>query len=183
MTGDAAAQPSPSSSYGGPSRAVLGESEATLPATAVVILGGLEGDLDVAASLFLRSEDGDLVPLTTAGPLSVTLDLEGALEPRVAAAPVPAGSYDALVLSFTDVAADVTGGLEIDGIPFVGIVEVDLQGPSLDVTRPLALVVEDGEVVELLVDLNADVWIPQLDVLSRIVAAADFAASVGVSER
>jgi hypothetical protein len=105
------------------------------------------------------------------------------MEPRVAAASVPAGVYDALTVRFSDVTANVTGGLEIDGLPFTGVVEVDLGGPSLDVTKALALAIDDGERVELLVDLNADVWVPMLDLVTHLVAAGDFATAVTVGPR
>lgn len=180
MSGDGGGQPAPTIQ---PSRAVAERSLETAPMPAVLILGSLQGDLDVTVSLFLRSEGGSLVPLTPEGPAAVGLDLAGALEPRVAAEPMAAGSYDAMVLRFTDVTADVTGGLVIDGLPFLAPVEVDLGGPSLEVVKPLDLVVDDGVRRELLVDLNADVWIPLLDVLTGVVAGDDFAAAIMVGER
>ena len=180
MTGDSGEPPA---SAPEPSRAVGPAEGATPPSPAVVILAGLEGDLDVTAALFLRSDGGELVPLTAAGPVSSTLDLAGSLEPRVALASVPAGTYDALTVRFTDVTADVTGGLEINGLPIMGLVEVDIGGASLDVTKPLALVIDDGESVQLLVDLNADLWVPLLDLVTHLVAAGDFAAAVTVGLR
>jgi hypothetical protein len=180
MTGDSDAPPATAPE---PSRVVGPADVATAPSPAVVILAGLEGDLDVTAALFLRSDGGDLVPLTAAGPVSSTLDLAGSLEPRVAVASVPAGTYEALEVRFTDVTADVTGGLEVDGLPFVGPVEVDIGGTSLEVTKPIALVIDDGESVEILVDLNADLWVPLLDIVTRLVAAGDFAAAVTVGVR
>lgn len=180
MSGDATTEPAPSS---GPSRTVLEGPAGTEPRPATLIVGGIEGDVDVTAELFLRSDGGSLVPLTTAGPVAVTLDLAGSDEPRVAVAPVPADGYDAVVVRFTDVTARVTGGLVVDGIPFVGTVDVDLGGTGLAVTRTVALLVEEDVTVELLVDLNADAWVPLLDVLTATVAGGDFAAAVAVSER
>lgn len=180
MSGDATTEPAPSS---GPSSSARESPDGTAPRLTTLIVGELEGDVDVTAELFLRSDGGSLVPLNAAGPVTVTLDLAGADEPRVATAPVPAGGYDAVVVRFTDVTAHVTGGLEVDGIPFVGTVEVDLGGTGLSVTRTVALLVEEDLSVELLVDLDADAWVSLLDVLTATVAGADFAAAVAVSER
>jgi hypothetical protein len=172
MSGDASPQAAPAASEGA----------RPAPARIGILTGVLEGDVDVDARIFLRRVGGVLVPLTPAG-LSVTLDLAGVQQPLVADISVASGSFDAVVVRFTDVTAQVTGGLEIGGIPFVGSVSVDLGGPSLDVTELLTLELADEEEVELLVDLNADGWIPLLDVLTGLVAAADFAAAVAVSER
>lgn len=178
MSGDAN-EPAPAS---GPAPARSGSVGTEAPAPAVAIVGALEGDLVVTATLSLERADGGVVVLTPASLVTVTLDLQGLDEPRVVAEPVPAVSYQAVTVRFTHVTADVTGGLQIDGVPFVGTVEVDTGG-SLDVTEALAFVVEDGQTAELLVDLNADVWIPLLDVLTGTVTAEDFAAAVVVRER
>ena len=181
MTADGSPQSAPASS---PARAAAAEPEASAPARAVVLPGGLQGDVDVTASLFLLSA-GTLVPLTDE-PFTVVLDVAGTQESLVARASVPSGSYDGLVVRFTEVTAQVTGGLEIEGIPFAGTVEVDLGAGALEVTRSFDLDVGDGDTMSLRVDLDADGWIPLLevvDVLTGIVASADFSAAVTVIER
>jgi hypothetical protein len=180
MTGDGSPQ---TPSTVAPRPAPRTEGAGSTPASAGVLTGVLEGDVVVSASLFLRREDGPLVPLSSSGGVDVTLDLAGAQEPLVATQRVSAAAYDAVVVRFTAVTAHVTGGLEIGGVPFLGTVAVDLGGTSLDVTRPVALALEGGETVALLVDLNADGWIPLLDLLTGSVTATDFSTAVAVTER
>lgn len=181
MSGDASG-PTPTTS---PSFAVVGEPEPPPgPGPLLQIVGaGLEGEVEVTASLFLVAEGGSRVELTPGGAATVTVDIAGADEPRVLREAVPATSYEAVVVVFTDVTAEVTGGLEIGGVPFTGTVEVDLGGGDLEVTRSLDIVIPDGAVASLLVDLNAADWVPLVDILTGTVTAQAFAGAVAVTER
>jgi hypothetical protein len=169
------------------SSAVGGAEEGSVPPPVQQIVGaGLQGDVEVTASFFLGRGGGSLVQLTPDGDVTVSSDLGGMQAPKAADQVVPADSYGEVVVVFTEVTAHVTGGLEIDGVPFAGSVTVDLGSGGLDVTRAVAIVIEEGGLAEVLVDLNADGWIPLLDVLTPTtgtVAAEDFAAAVTITER
>jgi len=190
VTGEAEVYMSGDAERGGTSTAAIlsspkgGGPSAPGASTAGVIVGaGLEGDVQVTASLYLRRAGAPLIDLTPAGAVTVTLDPGGAQEPLVADEVVPGGSYQGIRIIFTDVVAEVTGGLEIGGVPFTGAVRVDLAGDGLVVDRTLAITVGDDQPVALLVDLGSDVWLNLLNPLSRTVAAADFANAVEVTLR
>jgi hypothetical protein len=179
MSGDATQSTMPST----PSPAAVGSAKGFMVPPLLAIVGaGLEGDVEVRASFALRAENGAIVPLTPDGPITAIVDLGGVQQPRVARQVVPAGSYNALTLHFTEVAADVTGGLEIGGVPFVGTVTVDI-GTGLEVTRQVDLIVDDEGLVDLLVDLHVAEWVPLLDVLTGTVSAQDFSTAVVVTVR
>lgn len=160
------------------------EAAGSVPRPSFDIVGaGLEGDVEVTATLSIRRDDGAVFDLTPAGAFETTLDLGGANEPRVAARPLPEGRYDSLTVTFTDVTAVVTGGLEIDGLPFLGPVSVDLDVGGVTVTRPVDLTLVADGLVAVVVDLNADAWVPLVEVLTGTVTALEFGAAVIVSER
>jgi hypothetical protein len=87
-----------------------------------------------------------------------------------------------MTVTFTQITVDVTGGLEIGGVSFTGPVTVDV-GSGLEVTRSMTVVLDEDGLIELLVDLNADSWVPLVDVPTRTVSAADFAGALTIMER
>jgi hypothetical protein len=148
-----------------------------------IVGAGLEGQVTVTATVQLLHSSGPVMDLTPSGAFVGTADLEGSQEPLVASEIVLAGQYEAVRIMFEEVTADVTGGLEIDGLPFVGQVTVDLSGGDLLVMRTLDLDVLEGEQAAFVIDLDADAWVPLLDVLTGTVLATDFASAVSVSLR
>lgn len=182
MTGDADG----GGAAAAPERAPRTQADTTPETTAplgAVVGAGLEGEVQVTADLYLSDAGGAPVSLTPDGPVTVTLDLAGAQEPRVARQAVTLGSYDGLRVVFTDVVADVTAGLEIAGVTFTGPVTVDLGGDALTVERTLTLTVDPDRPLAVLVDLNAAAWLDLLDPVTGTVTGADFAGAIQVSVR
>jgi len=132
---------------------------------------GAEGELEAEFSLTLIEEGGRTVPLT-AQPIQIEVDVRGSREVDVVRRTVPAVGYEALRIDFTDIEVEIESGLVIDGVPVVGDIEVELEGETLTITRPIQLDLGEGDVVELLVDLNAQSWLRATDPNLRRVARA-----------
>jgi hypothetical protein len=112
--------------------------------------------------------------------LEVEVDLQGADEPEVVTQVIPAVRYTELRLVFTEIKAEVQGGLVINGIPIIGELHVELQDVSLLVTRPIDLDVNHGEQVRVLVDLNAPAWLTAVDPITLAIDETVFAGLVNV---
>jgi hypothetical protein len=141
----------------------------------------LDGELEVEMSIFLVAADGSLLPLTD-DEVRVRVDLEGVEEPEVASRSVPATTYTGLRMVFVEIEAEVDAGLIIDGLPFIGLVDVEIEEP-LTITKPLDLEIEEGADVELLIDLNAEGWLAAVNPVTHLVAAEVFADLVEVGVR
>jgi hypothetical protein len=128
-----------------------------------------EGQLEADFLLFLEAADGSSVPLSDE-PIEVRVDLRGRQEADAASATVPAARYEALRIVFTDIKVEVEAGLIIDGTPILGEVRVELRDGALTVERPLQLDIQDGDRVDLLIDLNAATWLQAVDPDLRTVA-------------
>lgn len=149
----------------------------------VIVGAGLEGEVQVTATLYLRTTAGSLVELTPAGPVTETVDLAGVDEPRVASEVVPEDTYAGVRIVFSDVVANVTAGLEIGGLPFTGAVTVDLGGETLVVDRDVTLTIGPDQPGAVLVDLNAAAWLDLLDPIGGTVDGADFESALEVTTR
>jgi hypothetical protein len=145
-----------------------------------IVVGALEGTLVVDLTISLETAAGATYTLTPDGSARGQVDLGGAGDQRVALQTIPAEAYSDVHIVFTSVQANVTGGLLIDGLPFVGPVTVTLPGGVLAVSRSLAFQVQEGERTVLLVDLDAAGWLSALDPLTGSVDGAAFAAEVEV---
>jgi hypothetical protein len=96
---------------------------------------------------------------------------------------VPPVSYATARVVFRDVQANVTGGLSIGGVPLTGLVEVDIApGDSVVVERTVSIPAGD-EPIDLLVDLNAAVWLAAASVGTRLVPALVFRNAVQIQVR
>jgi hypothetical protein len=145
--------------------------------------GELVGDVEVEFALFLVAEDGDALRLGS-NAMRVAVDLVGDTEAdAVDRQRVPATSYTELRIVFTDIDVEVESGLIIDGIPIVGLVEVEIEDVTLLVTRQIDLDVDMEESVELVIDLNAPAWLAALDPLTLTVDEAVFASLIDVAVR
>lgn len=172
--------PSPSASTG---EAPAPNGSSRVEAASISIMpGGLEGTLDVTASVQLASAEGIPYALTN-GAVQVSLDLGGADEPMIGHAPVPAGVFDSLRVVFSEVSANVTGGLSIDGVPFTGAVTVDLGAAALEWSVPVASTLEEGGTASFLIDLHAAQWVSTLDPLTGIVTVQAFEEAVTATSR
>ena len=140
-----------------------------------------EGQLTVEFQAFLVSESGGTVQLGS-DDLTVQVDVHGRTEADVVDAQViPALLYTELRLVFTKIHAEVEG-LIIGGVP-VTEVDVELENVSLEVPVPLLLDVQDGDAVDLVVDLNALAWLDAVDPLTGGVNETVFADLVNVEIR
>lgn len=130
-----------------------------------------EGEIEAEFTLALVTQDGGSVSLTSQ-PVRLELDVEGDVELDAVRTTVPAARYTALRVIFTDFEIEIDDGLIVGGVPVVGSVEVELEDGTLPVERSLNLTVVDGDVIELLVDLNTAVWLQAVDPDLRTVAEA-----------
>jgi len=144
----------------------------------------LEGSLETRLQVFLRTDASASWVEITDGPVDLTLDLDGEPDESAGENQVSAGSYSHVRVVFHRVEALVTGGLVVEGVPITGEVGVELgSGGTLTVERDVDVeVVADGS-LELLVDLNASVWLPAASLVTRTVAGAVFQGAVHVRER
>jgi hypothetical protein len=140
-----------------------------------------EGQLQVKFRAFLVSESGGAVQLGD-DELQVQVELRGRTEADVVDAQIiPALLYTEFRLVFSEIKAEVEG-LVIDGEP-VTEVHVELQDLSLEVSVPLDLRVEDGDMVDLVIDLNSLAWLAAVDPLTGAVDETVFAGLVNVEIR
>ncbi len=141
-----------------------------------------EGEVEAEFRIYLVAEDGDLIELTDEE-VRVRVDLEGVETPEVANRMLAADVYTGVRLVFTEIEAEVDAGLIINGEPVVGPIEVRLEDISLTVTKPITLAIRDGEVAEVLIDLNAASWLQAVDPITATVEAQVFADLVTVTIR
>ncbi|MDT8341610.1 MAG: hypothetical protein RQ751_08865 [Longimicrobiales bacterium] len=141
-----------------------------------------EGELEADITLFLEGAGGSPVALTPQ-PVIVDVDIRGVVEQQVVAARVPAGRYTALRMVFRNVEVEVEGGLIVDGGEVVGLVEVEFEADSLTVVEPVSLSLEDGDRVQILLDLNAQDWLRQVDPQVGLVPETFFANAITVRVR
>lgn len=130
-----------------------------------------EGEIEAEFTLALVTQDGGSVALTRQ-PVRLELDVEGSVELDAVRTTVPAARYSALRVIFTDFEIEIDDGLIVGGVPIVGGVEVELEDGTLPVERSLSLTVVDGDVIDLLIDLNTAVWLQAVDPDLRTVAEA-----------
>lgn len=138
-----------------------------------------EGEVEAEFRIYLVKDNGGLTALTDTD-VRVRVDLEGVEQPQVASRIVDAAVYTEFRIAFTEIEAEVDAGLIINGEPVTGPIDVELEGPDLIVDRPLAVDLGDGEVVEILVDLNAADWLQAVDPLTGTVSAEAFASFIEV---
>lgn len=144
---------------------------------------GIEGEITVAASVWLITADGDQVPVQ-ADRVPGTFRIETADESQIARGDVRAQSYVGVLVEFTSVVAIVEGGLTIGGTPIIGAVTVNMAPAGrVIVQRPVDLTVEPRTTNGLVIDLNSHVWLPATVLPSRTVPAAVFAAAVEIRRR
>jgi hypothetical protein len=141
-----------------------------------------EGEVEVEFQLFLERANGKSVPLSD-DDIRVRVDLRGRQEADVVNRAVPAVRYTGLRIVFTEIEAEVDSGLVIDGQVVSGAVRVELEDATLTVVKPLALEIEDGERVQLLIDLNASIWLQAVDPDLKRVAEDFFANALDLVVR
>ena len=139
-----------------------------------------DGELELSFELYLRRADGSETSLSN-GLLEAELDLSGEIEFDVVRATVPADLYPQLRIVFREIEVDVNDGVVIDGVPVIGAIDVEIE--DVEVVRTLDLVVTDGSVVEVVLDLNAATWLAFVDPELKTVSAEDFANAFAVLVR
>lgn len=145
------------------------------------IAGRAQGAITFDAKVSLVANGGAPQPVNTA-PASATVRVDGDDTIFVASGRVPATRYTAARVVFTQVRANVTGGLVIGGVNLTGEVRVAIApGDSIVVEVPLALDADTDDT--LLVDLDASAWLPTANPATRLVTAAAFRNAVKVRKR
>lgn len=141
-----------------------------------------EGEIDLEFRIFLVDGEGAREELTT-GPAELKVDVQGDQEFDVVRRTVPAASYTSLEVVFTEFEVEIDAGLVIGGVTVTGPVDVELEDGTLVAQRALPLQIEDGDQVDLLVDLNAAVWLQTVDPDLRVVAEAVVEQAIQVVRR
>lgn len=141
-----------------------------------------EGEIEVEFRLYLERDDGASYPLSD-DDLELQLDLEGDIEIDAVRTRIPTGTYRHLRIVFLEIEVQVDAGVVIDGTVVQGPIDIELEAPGLDVLRSIDVTVRDGDVVELLLDLNAAVWLRAVDPTTHTVSPAAFAEAFSVVRR
>jgi hypothetical protein len=144
----------------------------------------VEGQLLVELQTYVRSEaSGDWIEITD-GFRTLTLDLRGGSESRVAAKTLAAGRYTAFRAVFRRVEASVAGGLIVGGVPVLGAVRVDMEpSGSVTVERPISLELETDGSADVILGLRASTWLASTSLVTRTVASAAFSSATTVRVR
>ena len=141
-----------------------------------------EGQLEAEMRLFLISEGGARVSLSD-DELEVRVDLQGVEQDETLPQEVPADSYDRLQIVFLQIEAQVDAGLVIGGDTITGPIDIDIEGDSLIVEKPLILRVDEGARTEIFIDLNAASWLQAVDPATLTVSAETFATLITIEAR
>jgi hypothetical protein len=141
-----------------------------------------EGELEADFFIYLESGTGERVTLTDE-PVRVQVDLEGTREQQASLRSIPSGAYAAMRLVFINVDVEVDAGLTVGGQLITGEIDVELEADSAVVTRPLSLQLDDGDRVEILVDLNAKNWLLNVDPALLLVPEEFFADAIEIRVR
>jgi hypothetical protein len=139
----------------------------------------IEGHIEIQFSLSLIDESGGVVQLGD-DELQVNVDLRGDVEAEpVDRQLIPAVRYVELRVVFHEIEVEVQG-LVIDG-QVVPTVDIDIDEPTLVVTRSVDLNVQGGDRVSLLVDLNSLTWLQFVNPLTGLIDGTEFASLIDVA--
>jgi hypothetical protein len=142
-----------------------------------------EGKLEIEFLLYLIRGDGSLVEVDDKE-IEVELDLAGFFEADAVTAILPADRYVGIRIQFTEIEVEVERGVIINGIPITGPVEVELEDDeTITIERPLDVVLEEGGRVQILLDMNARVWLAAMDPDLQRVAERVFSDAIRVVVR
>ncbi len=142
-----------------------------------------EGNIEMEILLYLLRADGGAVAVTDTE-IRVELDLAGSVERDVVRTQVPAQHYVGVRILFTELEVEVDGGVIINGVAIKGPIEVELEDDEvIEVERALNLQVRDGERIEVLLDMNARIWLAAIDPDLRVVAERVVAEAIRVQVR
>ena len=141
-----------------------------------------EGQLEAEMLLGLVTADGVVLPLSD-DEFELSVDLEGVEQDETQPTQLPADRYTQLRIVFLQIEVQVDAGLIIDGQPVTGPIDIEMEGDSLEVLKPLNLDLGDQDLAEILVDLNAASWLQAVDPTTSTVDATVFAELITVSVR
>jgi hypothetical protein len=178
------AQPGRSSGSAPPSGAALREPLAEPPSAASTEANAaVEATVTVGLQVFLDGGAEGSVELTS-GVQTQTVPAQGAAATKIAEQRVAAGVYTRARVIFTRVEADVRSGLVIGGVPIVGIVRVSASAQDpIVVERQVQIEVREEGTAQLLVDLNAPVWLATASPGGNAVSRTAFAGAVELRRR
>lgn len=141
-----------------------------------------EGELELEFFLSLVTADGNVVPLSKDA-AHLHVQFPGTQEQEAASRTVPADDYTTLRVTFTKIDAEVDAGLVVGGTTVTGSVEVELEGDSLVVERPIGLDLRGGSSADLVVDMNASSWLTAVDPSSQVVSGSVVSQMIQVRRR
>lgn len=148
--------------------------------------GEVDGTVRFRATVEVQSQTGAWVELAQQATGQVQVETSSQGEARVFAQQrADAASYTRARVTFTEVEADVRGGLEIGlGGLLSGLISVRLGSDGkVVVEQPVELKVEAGTMATLLVDLNAGTWLQRADAEARAVSETEFQSAVRLEAR
>ena len=112
---------------------------------------------------------------------TATVSVDGSDTVRLGGSQLPEGAFPTARVVFTRVTANVASGLVVGGVTLTGRVDVAI-ADSVVVEVPVNVPAGDGD-VDLLVDLDASVWLATASPVTRTVTAAAFRGAVKVRVR
>ena len=119
--------------------------------------------------IFLVTAEGPVIALDEE--VRVRVDIRGRTEVKaVRRRTIPAATYSAIRVVFTEIEAEVEEGLVVGGRPVEGPVEVDLEGESLLIEKGPEFDVPPGAAVDVLIDLNSTAWLRAAEPARKRVA-------------
>jgi hypothetical protein len=143
----------------------------------------VDASVTVGVQVFLDGGPEGSVELTS-GVQTQTVPAQGTAAVRIADQTVAAGLYTRGRVVFTRVEADVRSGLVVGGIPIVGIVRVSASAQDpIVVERSLQVEVREDATAQVLVDLNAPVWLAGASPVGNVVSRTVFAGAVELRPR
>lgn len=164
-----------SSSGGSPSNAEIGP-RAALAAN----VGAPTGAVEFTASLLLVSDE-NVQYLVTDGVANVHLGLATTDRIEFARSEIPVGHYTEAIVIFTRVRADVTGGLIVNGLPFVGEIAVAASADDpATVQVPISMDVSETGSSTILLDLRATAWLTAAEVAGTHIPQAVFENAIQI---
>lgn len=139
-----------------------------------------EGTISFDAQVTLIADDGAEVRVTS-GTVPGTFRIENADSAEIGRQDVRVKTYARARVEFTRVSANVTGGIVIGGVPLLGEVRVQIgAGERVTVEAPIQLIVRQSGLHELVIDLNAHIWLATANPVTGAISSSTFRSAVEV---
>lgn len=144
--------------------------------------GRAQGEVEFRAQVEVQTRTGGWITLNQLQ--EVHVDASGQETKTFASTRVDADSYTRIRVTFENVKANVTGGIQIGTGFLAGEVRVNLgsEGQTV-VEREIDVNAGAGATTTLLINLNSSQWLNRADAQAKTVSEADFRSAVQIVAR